>query len=101
MGPGALPRSPNKSMAGSCAPAIGPMISHRHAAGAASRVAGSAEGAEYFLVCRKPAGRLLGVGESAVHRDLEDTPAGPAQSNLRGGLGLQDRVLRRTGARFI
>ena len=77
------------------------MISHRHAAGAASRVAGSAEGAEYFLVCREPAGRLLRVGEPAVHRDLEDAAAGPAQSNLRGGLGLQDRVLRRTGARFI
>ena len=34
-------------------------VSHRHAAGTASRVAGSAEGSECFLVCREPAGRLL------------------------------------------
>lgn len=61
----------------------------------------SGEGAEYFLVCREPAGCLLRVGEPAVHRDLEDATAGPAQVNLRGGLVLQDRVPRRTGARFV
>jgi predicted transposase YbfD/YdcC len=61
----------------------------------------SAEGRECFLVCREPAGRLLRIGEPAVHRDLEDTTAGPTQADLRGRLGLQDRVPRRTGARFI
>jgi hypothetical protein len=74
-----------------------PSRGRRHA----SRCERSAEGLEHFLVCRELAGRLLRIGEPAVHRDLEDTAAGPAQIDLRGGLGLQDRVPRRTGARFI
>jgi hypothetical protein len=60
-----------------------------------------AEGAEHFLVCRETAGCLLGESQPAVHRDLEDAAAGPAQIDLRRGLCLQDRVPRRTGARFI
>ena len=70
----------------------------RHHASCSER---SAEGRENFLVCRELAGRLFRVGKPAVHRDLEDSTAGPAQINLRGGLGLQDRVLRRTGAWFV
>ena len=61
----------------------------------------SGEGVEHFLVRRESAGRLLGVGEPAVHHDLEDAAAGTTQIDLRGGLGLQDRVPRLTGARFV
>jgi hypothetical protein len=64
-----------------------------------ARVASDRRGSD--TLCRELAGRLLRIGEPAVHRDLEDTAAGPAQIDLRGGLGLQDRVPRRTGARFV
>jgi len=59
------------------------------------------EGTQQFFVCRKLTGRLLGISEPAVHRDLEDAAARPSQAHLRGGLGLKNRIPRRTGAWFI
>ena len=61
----------------------------------------SAEGREHLLVCREPAGRLLGVREPAIHGNLEHPTAGPAQLHLRAGCRLLNQPCRRTGARFI
>ena len=60
-----------------------------------------ADCAEYLLVCREPAGRLLRVGQPAVHSDLKDTAPRSAQRNLRVRPGIAKRFCRRTGARFV
>ena len=61
----------------------------------------STEGAKQLLVRRELPGRLLRIGEPAVHRDLEHAAAALLQAHLRGRLRLQDRLPRRTGARLI
>jgi len=61
----------------------------------------SAERAQHLLVRGECTGRLLGISEPAVHRDLEDPAAALAQTDLRRRKLLQDQVPRRTGARFI
>ena len=61
----------------------------------------SAEGREHLRVRWEPAGRLLGVGEPAIHGNLEHTTAGPVQLHLRAGCRLLNQTCRRTGARFI
>ena len=61
----------------------------------------SAEGRYHLLVCRELAGRLLGVGETAIDGNLEYSTTRPAQPHLCAWHRPFDQTCRRTGARFV
>jgi hypothetical protein len=55
----------------------------------------------HLLVCREPPGRLLGIGEPAIDRDLENPATASPQYNPGGRIGLQNQLPRRSRTRLI